>query len=62
MFKGIYNGKQYHKADIAAVLSRAWSAGVERIIVRSCIVVQFTLEVCVLVMNLWYVGSPFFML
>ncbi|CAM8884850.1 unnamed protein product [Rhodiola kirilowii] len=33
MFKGIYNGKQYHKADIAAVLSRAWSAGVERIIV-----------------------------
>ncbi|CAM8880306.1 unnamed protein product [Rhodiola kirilowii] len=33
MFKGIYNGKQYHKEDIAAVLSRAWSAGVERIIV-----------------------------
>lgn len=33
MFKGIYNGKKYHVADIAAVLSRAWSAGVDRIIV-----------------------------
>ncbi|XAR64790.1 hypothetical protein NMG60_11008628 [Bertholletia excelsa] len=33
MFKGIYNGKHYHIADIPAVLSRAWSAGVERIIV-----------------------------
>ncbi|XP_047962540.1 deoxyribonuclease TATDN1 isoform X2 [Salvia hispanica] len=33
MFRGIYNGKQYHAADIAAVLSRAWSAGVDRIIV-----------------------------
>uniref|UniRef100_A0A7N0V5E6 Uncharacterized protein n=2 Tax=Kalanchoe fedtschenkoi TaxID=63787 RepID=A0A7N0V5E6_KALFE len=33
MFKGIYNGKQYHKGDIAAVLSRAWSSGVDRIIV-----------------------------
>lgn len=34
MFKGIYNGKQYHAADIPAVLARAWSAGVDRIIVR----------------------------
>lgn len=33
MFKGIYNGKQYHAADIPAVLARAWSAGVDRIIV-----------------------------
>lgn len=33
MFKGIYNGKQYHVADIANVLSRAWNAGVDRIIV-----------------------------
>ncbi|KAK6139861.1 hypothetical protein DH2020_026375 [Rehmannia glutinosa] len=32
MFRGMYNGKQYHVADIAAVLSRAWSAGVDRII------------------------------
>ncbi|KAF7851942.1 hypothetical protein BT93_L1653 [Corymbia citriodora subsp. variegata] len=33
MFKGIYNGKQCHVADIATVLNRAWSAGVDRIIV-----------------------------
>lgn len=33
MFKGIYNGKQCHLADISTVLSRAWSAGVDRIIV-----------------------------
>ncbi|CAH9084592.1 unnamed protein product [Cuscuta epithymum] len=33
MFKGVYNGKQYHAADIQAVLKRAWAAGVERIIV-----------------------------
>ncbi|CAK9136202.1 unnamed protein product [Ilex paraguariensis] len=33
MFRGIYNGKQCHLPDIAAVLSRAWSAGVDRIIV-----------------------------
>ncbi|KAG0477087.1 hypothetical protein HPP92_013928 [Vanilla planifolia] len=33
MFKGLYNGKQYHAGDIPAVLSRAWSAGVDRIIV-----------------------------
>ncbi|KAL3628136.1 hypothetical protein CASFOL_027182 [Castilleja foliolosa] len=33
MFRGMYNGKQHHVADIAAVLSRAWSAGVDRIIV-----------------------------
>ncbi|KAK3031419.1 hypothetical protein RJ639_036160 [Escallonia herrerae] len=33
MFKGIYNGKQCHLPDISAVLSRAWSAGVDRIIV-----------------------------
>lgn len=35
MFKGIYNGKQCHVSDIAAVLNRAWSAGVHRIIVKS---------------------------
>lgn len=33
MFKGIYHGKQYHVSDIQTVLSRAWSAGVDRIIV-----------------------------
>ncbi|KAG2683127.1 hypothetical protein I3760_10G018300 [Carya illinoinensis] len=33
MFKGIYNGKQCHLPDIAAVLNRAWSAGVDRVIV-----------------------------
>lgn len=33
MFKGVYNGKQCHLPDIAAVLTRAWSAGVDRIIV-----------------------------
>ncbi|KAA8516813.1 hypothetical protein F0562_017077 [Nyssa sinensis] len=33
MFKGMYNGKQCHIADIATVLTRAWSAGVDRIIV-----------------------------
>lgn len=33
MFKGIYNGKQQHMSDIQTVLSRAWSAGVDRIIV-----------------------------
>ncbi|KAM7510596.1 hypothetical protein LguiB_009471 [Lonicera macranthoides] len=32
MFKGIYNGKQCHIPDIAAVLTRAWTAGVDRII------------------------------
>lgn len=33
MFKGIYNGKQYHAPDIQFVLKRAWAAGVDRIIV-----------------------------
>ncbi|XP_020571259.1 putative deoxyribonuclease TATDN1 [Phalaenopsis equestris] len=33
MFRGIYNRKQYHVSDIEAVLSRAWNAGVDRIIV-----------------------------
>ncbi|XP_077245177.1 tatD related DNase [Tasmannia lanceolata] len=33
MFKGIYNGRQCHVADIPAVLTRAWTAGVDRIIV-----------------------------
>ncbi|KAK9125822.1 hypothetical protein Scep_014668 [Stephania cephalantha] len=35
MFKGIYHGKQCHIADVSAVLSRAWNAGVERIIDQS---------------------------
>ena len=43
MFKGIYHGKQCHVADIAAVLSRAWSAGVDRIIVISCCLIFFFL-------------------
>ncbi|MQM19305.1 hypothetical protein Taro_052306 [Colocasia esculenta] len=33
MFKGIYNGRQCHAADVPAVLRRAWAAGVDRIIV-----------------------------
>ncbi|XP_074264546.1 uncharacterized protein LOC141587029 [Silene latifolia] len=33
MFKGVYHGKQCHVPDIQAVLSRAWSAGLDRIIV-----------------------------
>ncbi|XP_011628710.1 putative deoxyribonuclease TATDN1 isoform X2 [Amborella trichopoda] len=33
MFKGMYNGKHYHPADIHTVLKRAWTAGVDRIIV-----------------------------
>ncbi|CAM6094856.1 unnamed protein product [Calypogeia fissa] len=33
MFRGMYNGKQYHAADIGTVLKRAWDAGVDRIIV-----------------------------
>ncbi|CAN1277713.1 Deoxyribonuclease TATDN1 [Linum perenne] len=33
MFSGIYHGKQCHVADIPTVLNRAWSSGVERIIV-----------------------------
>ncbi|CAN0901411.1 Deoxyribonuclease TATDN1 [Linum grandiflorum] len=33
MFSGMYHGKQCHEADIPTVLNRAWSSGVERIIV-----------------------------
>ncbi|CAN6475348.1 unnamed protein product [Victoria cruziana] len=33
MFKGIYNGKRCHAADLPVVLQRAWNAGVDRIIV-----------------------------
>ncbi|XP_021769596.1 putative deoxyribonuclease TATDN1 [Chenopodium quinoa] len=33
MFKGIYHGKHCHVPDFQTVLSRAWSAGVDRIIV-----------------------------
>lgn len=35
MFRGIYHGKNCHVPDIATVLNRAWSAGVDRIIVES---------------------------
>lgn len=41
MFKGIYNGKQYHVSDLATVLSRAWSSGVDRIIVGLFITLHF---------------------
>ncbi|KAG6596624.1 hypothetical protein SDJN03_09804, partial [Cucurbita argyrosperma subsp. sororia] len=34
LIKGIFHGKHYHAAHIAAILSRAWSAGVERIVNR----------------------------
>lgn len=33
MFKGIYHGKQCHVSDIQTVLKRAWSTGIDRIIV-----------------------------
>ncbi|KAK1562496.1 hypothetical protein Q3G72_012815 [Acer saccharum] len=33
MFKGMYHGKQCHVSDIATVLNRAWTSGVDRIIV-----------------------------
>ncbi|KAI3994083.1 hypothetical protein MKX01_012340, partial [Papaver californicum] len=33
MFKGLYHGKQCHIGDLAVVLGRAWSSGVDRIIV-----------------------------
>nr|XP_029145630.1 putative deoxyribonuclease TATDN1 isoform X3 [Arachis hypogaea] len=42
MFKGIYNGKQCHLADLSTVLSRAWAAGVDRIIKDLLFVLQVT--------------------
>ncbi|CAI5993210.1 unnamed protein product, partial [Closterium sp. NIES-64] len=33
MFQGCYHGKQAHPPDLQAVLSRAWEAGVEKIII-----------------------------
>ncbi|XP_022936731.1 uncharacterized protein LOC111443234 isoform X1 [Cucurbita moschata] len=39
LIKGICHGKHYHAAHIAAVLSRAWIAGVERIVV-ACRIIQ----------------------
>lgn len=45
MFKGIYNGRQCHAADIPAVLARAWSAGVDRIIVM--LLLSFPVFTCV---------------
>ncbi|KAG0481320.1 hypothetical protein HPP92_012178 [Vanilla planifolia] len=33
MFRGFYHGNRFHPGDIPAVLSRAWSAGVDRIII-----------------------------
>ncbi|KAF3781359.1 putative deoxyribonuclease [Nymphaea thermarum] len=33
MFKGIYNNRRCHAADLPVVLQRAWNAGVDRIIV-----------------------------
>lgn len=35
MFQGIYRSKQVHPPDLGAVLARAKSAGVERIIVTA---------------------------
>ncbi|KAG0483752.1 hypothetical protein HPP92_011836 [Vanilla planifolia] len=37
MFRGFYHGNQFHPGDIPAVLSRAWSAGVDRIIADCCL-------------------------
>lgn len=60
MFRGMYNGKQHHVADIATVLSRAWSAGVDRIIVNSFAYFLFfsqqqVLDVFMLFDELWSV-------
>jgi hypothetical protein len=35
MYQGEYHGKSYHDGDLDAVLSRAWDAGVHRIIVTA---------------------------
>jgi len=44
MFKGLYHGKNCHVPDIATVLNRAWSAGVDRIIVESLLIDSFCLN------------------
>lgn len=33
MFQGIYNGSQKHVADLDVVLDRAWTTGLEKIII-----------------------------
>lgn len=33
MFQGIYNGEQKHPADYDDVLNRAWSAGLDKMII-----------------------------
>ncbi len=35
MFSGIYHGSQKHTADLEQVLARAYSAGIEKIIVTA---------------------------
>ena len=35
MFQGCYHGKQYHEADLPAVLERSWAAGLQRIIITA---------------------------
>lgn len=35
MYSGEYNGKQYHEADLRAVLERAWAAGVAKVIITA---------------------------
>ena len=35
MFQGSYHGKQYHEADLPAVLERSWAAGLQRIIITA---------------------------
>ncbi|THG11667.1 hypothetical protein TEA_005914 [Camellia sinensis var. sinensis] len=60
MFRGIYNGKQCHIPDIAAVLTRAWSAGVDRIIQAWLIAIAVAAAAAALL--LWlivtFVGHP----
>ena len=36
MFTGSYNGKQYHADDLASILQRAQSSGVQKIIITGC--------------------------
>jgi TatD DNase family protein len=35
MYSGVYNGSVKHEPDLSSVLARAWSVGVEKIIVTA---------------------------
>lgn len=48
MYHGEYHGKSYHDDDLDAVLSRAWNAGMHRIIVTAGTLqeARMALELC----------------